>query len=88
MASKKQSNFIYQKEDNDFDYRDLLHCSIVTNALILGLLGCFYNMAGSSLDLSIQSLKLSYNQNLFIVAASKIVGYMLASTFYFIQSTS
>lgn len=43
------------------------------------MLGCFYNMSGSSIDLSIQTLKLSYNQNLFIVGASKIVGYLLAS---------
>lgn len=59
-----------------------MNCHIVTNVLILGILGCFYNMAGSSIDLSIQSLKLSYNKNLFMVGASKIVGYILASIFF------
>jgi hypothetical protein len=57
-----------------------MKCHIIEAIIILGLLGMFQSMAGSSIDLSLQSLKLSYNFNLALVGASNIVGYLTAST--------
>ena len=43
----------------------------------------FYTMAGTSIDLSLQSLKLSYNFNLALVGVFNIVGYLSASIIFF-----
>jgi hypothetical protein len=57
-----------------------MKCHIIKAIIILGLLGMFYTLAGSSIDLSLQSLKLSYNFNLALVGVFNIVGYITAST--------
>ena len=63
---------------NKFDLRELLSCDILTKVIIIGLAGCFYTLAGTSIDLSIQNLNYSYNFNLLIMGLSNIFGFVSA----------
>lgn len=59
--------------------RELIRCDIFTNIVVLGLVGLFYGLVGTTIDLSIQGLKLSYNFNLLIIGFSNLIGYFTAS---------
>lgn len=68
------------EDDNKktFDLAELLRFDIILNSAILGAVGCCYNMSMVSVDLSIQSFALSYNENLLIIGVFGIIGYLTA----------
>ena len=66
------------EKPNRFDLRELLNCDILSKVVIIGLAGCFYTLAGTSIDLSIQNLNYSYNFNLLVMGLSNICGFFSA----------
>jgi len=64
------------------NFQDVLQFRIIAKVFILGILLCFVQVASLSIDLSIQTLKTSYDFNLFLLGVSVCISYLIFRKFY------